>query len=64
MTAENLKAWRTSMGWTQLKAATAMGITQISYNAMERGRTEISKRTELSCAALANDLTEWKNGTV
>ena len=66
MTNEDLKAWRTSMGYTQRTAASALGVALKSYQQLESGKTfgtgtpiAIDQRTALACAALAARLPPW-----
>lgn len=59
MTGDDLKAWRTRMGWTQVEAARQLGISRVQYNRLEvaaqRGdgrNSEISRSIGLACCAL------------
>jgi DNA-binding XRE family transcriptional regulator len=59
MTSEELKQWRSDMQMTQRAAAEALGITQSTYSALERGTSyargeliKIDRRTELACKYL------------
>lgn len=52
MKPEELAAWRGTMKLSKRRAAAALGMTENAYRAMETGKTEISKRTALACAAL------------
>lgn len=44
------------MRLSQTKAAKALGIHRNTYSRMESGETEIDRRTELACMALAAKL--------
>ena len=64
MTPSDLKAWRTSLGLSQRAAASALGITLITYQGLERGVSysskqpiEIDRRTELACLAISAGIT-------
>ena len=66
MTHENLKAWRECMGYTQRRAAEALGVSLVTYQRMERGANfdtgramPIDRRTALACAALSAGLAPW-----
>lgn len=66
MTHDNIKAWRTSMGYSQHAAAEALGVTPTTYQAMERGTSfatgkpvVIDRRTALACAAISAGLAPW-----
>lgn len=59
MTGQELKEWRTRMGWIQQKAADELGITRAWYQQMEKGKravtnepVTIERRTYLACMAL------------
>lgn len=59
MTAEELKIWRTEMGYTHRAAAAALGIALNTYQELERGfrfrnsaPAPIDRRTELACRYL------------
>lgn len=59
MTHEDLKAWRTRMGWTQKRAADELGLSLVWYQQIERGTRYatgepalIERRTYLACMAL------------
>ncbi|MND20872.1 helix-turn-helix protein [compost metagenome] len=53
MKSEELTAWRRFMGYSRKKdAASALGISENAYRALESGETRIDKRTALACAAL------------
>lgn len=52
MTNEQLKCWREAMGYGQKEAMAALGMSENAYRDMETGKSTISKRTELACAAL------------
>lgn len=63
MTPADLLAWRKHMGYTQHTAAQALGVTLVTYQALERGRrydsgkeVVIDRRTALACAAIAEGL--------
>ncbi len=66
MTPEQFKAWRTRMGFSQSRAAEALGISRssvINYEAGEHrgdGRpAPIPKTVELACAAIAAGITAY-----
>lgn len=52
MKLNELIAWRRTLGLTTSEAAKSLGVTPNAYRAMETGKSTISKRTELACAAL------------
>jgi len=52
MQADELKAIRKGLGWTQAEMAEAMGLTPKSIGMMERGDAPIEKRTELAALYL------------
>lgn len=52
MTGEQLAAWRGHMVMSKRRAAAALGVSENAYRDMETGKSTISKRTELACAAL------------
>lgn len=59
MTSDELKQWRADIQMTQRAAAEALGITQSTYSALERGTSyargeliKIDRRTELACMYL------------
>lgn len=52
MTAEQLEAWRSTMGLSKAAAARALGISANAYSNLVNGSFKISPRTELACAAL------------
>ena len=53
MTNTDLKAIRLALGWIQARMAQEIGIRRESYNAMERGKIPISRRTALQVSRLA-----------
>ncbi|TXH34537.1 MAG: XRE family transcriptional regulator [Rhodospirillaceae bacterium] len=51
-TAEDLVAWRKTLGWTQTKAATELGISLRAYQDREAGKARITREAILACGAL------------
>lgn len=54
-----LKAWRAALGFTQQRAAEALGMTRRGYQHLEAGSHRIDRRTALACTALARGLTPY-----
>jgi len=54
MDAEDFKAWRHRLRWTQSQAALALGADRRTISRRESGEIKIARETELACAAL-----EW-----
>lgn len=54
MNAEDFKAWRQRLHWTQSQAAVALGADRRTISRRESGEIKIARETELACAAL-----EW-----
>lgn len=59
MNADELRLWREIMGWTQERAAEALGMSLRQYQHMESGNVGIGKRTELSCGATASGILSY-----
>lgn len=67
MTPADLRAWQAAMGYTQDRAAVALGMSVSGYKDLVLGVRrasgkpveQIDRRTALACAALAAGLTEW-----
>lgn len=67
MTPADLRAWQAHMGYTQDRAAEALGMSSSGYKDLVLGVRrasgkpvgEIDRRTALACAALASGLCEW-----
>jgi len=59
VTADDLRAWQSSMTLSQRQAAEALGMTLANYSAAVTGKTRIDHRTALACAALAAGLSPW-----
>ena len=67
MTPADLRAWQAAMGYTQDRAAEALGMSSSGYKDLVAGvrRTTgkpiglIDRRTALACAAIAAGLGEW-----
>ena len=66
MTANDLRAWQASMGFTYDTAAEALGVNRSTYADMLSGTSratgklkDIDRRTALACAAIAAGLGEW-----
>lgn len=66
MTADDLRAWQASMGYTYDTAAQALGVNRSTYADWVVGKSRttgkpitIDRRTALACAALAFGLGEW-----
>ena len=64
MTPTDLRAWQQRMGYTQSRAAVALGVSVATYKDWLRGQSRtsgmpitIDRRTELACAALEYGLT-------
>ncbi len=53
-TADDLRAWRKSMGWTQTQAAEALGVTLRGYQHREGGTVPVLRETMLACLYLAD----------
>jgi len=45
----DLAMWRSDMGWTQARAAEALGMSRRAYGFMENDRTPLTERTALAC---------------
>lgn len=63
MTPADLRAWQSTMGYTQAAAAQALGVALGTYRDWITGQSRttgkpitIDKRTELACAAIAAGL--------
>lgn len=54
MNADDFKAWRHRLRWTQSQAALALGADRRTISRRESGEIRIARETELACAAL-----EW-----
>jgi DNA-binding XRE family transcriptional regulator len=52
MTAQDFKAWRTRIGWTQQKAADELGVCRKSIILYECRGQRIPVKIELACQAL------------
>jgi transcriptional regulator with XRE-family HTH domain len=59
VTADDLRAWQSSMTLSQRQAAEALGMTLANYSRAVTGKTQIDLRTALACAALAAGLSAW-----
>lgn len=67
MTPADLRAWQAVMGYTQDRAAEALGMSVSGYKDLVLGVRRasgkpvdrIDRRTALACAALAAGLGEW-----
>jgi len=59
MTADDLKAWRQTMGLSQRTAAAALGVSSPTVERWELGVTRIDIRTALACAALHAGMAPW-----
>ncbi|WP_454813791.1 helix-turn-helix domain-containing protein [Labrys neptuniae] len=66
MDPEQFKAWRRHMGFSQIEAARALGISKGSVELYEAGKrrddgrpVEIPKTVALACAAIALGITEY-----
>lgn len=67
MTPADLRAWQAVMGYTQDRAAEALGMSVSGYKDLVLGVRRasgkpvdrIDRRTTLACAALAAGLGEW-----
>ena len=64
MTPTDLRAWQLRMGYTQARAAAALGVSLATYKDWLRGQSRtsgqpitIDRRTELACAALESGIT-------
>lgn len=60
MTNEDIKVWRTTLGWSQREASRQLGCTLQTFQNLESGKNHITgkqsridRRTELACMALA-----------
>jgi DNA-binding transcriptional regulator YiaG len=62
MTADDMKAWRQTMGLSQRAAAAVLGVSSGAVEHWERGLYRIDRRTALACAALHAGLTPWGTG--
>ena len=58
MTANDFRAWLIAHGFTQEKAAEALGVKRNTISKMLAGGV-IDKRTGLACSAIAAGLSEW-----
>jgi hypothetical protein len=68
MTADDLRAWQATMGYTYDTAAAALGVNRSTYAGWISGiaratgkPANIDRRTALACAALAAGLGEWSS---
>ncbi len=66
MTSDDFKAWRKAMGFTQAKAAEALGVSKPTVENYDKGvRREngepviIPRTVALACAALFHKLEPW-----
>lgn len=57
MTADDLRAWQTAMGYTQQEAAQQLGISWATYKRHLVGEPPL--QMALACAALAAGLSPW-----
>lgn len=53
---QDLRAWRSNLGWTGALAAEKLGISRESISALENGKHPIDRRTMLACLALTAHL--------
>ena len=67
MTPDDFKAWRATMGYNQVQAAEALGLSKSSIELYEKGKrrddgraVEIPITVSLSCAALFHRLEPWE----
>lgn len=58
MTAEDFKAWRRRMRWTQTRAATELGVDRRTISRRENSEIGINRETELACSMM-----EWVAGS-
>lgn len=67
VTSTDLRAWQAAMGYNQIQAAEALGMTASNYKDLvggvrrSSGRPidQLDRRTALACAAIAAGLGEW-----
>lgn len=72
MTPTSLRAWQSAMGYTQDRAAEALGMSPSGYKDLVLGVRrasgkpveQLDRRTALACAALAAGLGEWSTPIV
>lgn len=50
MTANELRAWRKALGWSQSRAAQALGVSLRAYQDRENGTAAVRHETALACA--------------
>lgn len=67
MTADDLRAWQASMGYTYDSAAQALGVNRSTYADLLSGVSRatgkpkgVDRRTALACSAIAAGLGEWR----
>lgn len=64
MTTADMRAWRSSMGYTQQQAAAALSVSLRTVKAWEAGETAMPGMLGLACAALAAGLGPWDDNVV
>jgi len=63
MTADDFKAWRHRMGWTQTRAAEALGITLRGVQKREAGEAPIDKEAEFATRYIEEHAADFSAAT-
>jgi hypothetical protein len=56
MTADDLRAWQSSMRLTNISAAKMLGVSKGTYSSYRNSSSDLPKMLELACSALTSEL--------